>query len=73
MVNRIYIEDAKDADWVLSANCASTDPDAFFPEHDSNNTLAIKTCGNCLVKSECLEFAIKDSQLIGIWGGTTNM
>lgn len=67
------ITDSKEADWVLSANCAGTDPDSFFPEHDSSNTLAMRVCNNCLVKQECLEVALNDTQLMGIWGGTTNM
>lgn len=55
--------------------CASTDPDAFFPDPESPNSvemakLAKKTCSTCFYKDECLEWALKSDE-IGIWGGTT--
>lgn len=55
--------------------CASTDPDAFFPDPETPNSaeiakLAKKTCSTCIYKDECLEWALKSDE-IGIWGGTT--
>jgi hypothetical protein len=30
-------------------------------------------CGQCPVRRECLEFALADSELVGVWGGTTEL
>lgn len=59
------------------ANCLDADPEIFFvddraePEYSKRDTkAAIKLCGSCPVKSECLQFAMKE-KAIGVWGGTT--
>ncbi len=31
---------------------------------------ALQVCGLCLVRVECLEHALADPSLVGIWGGT---
>ena len=56
--------------------CADADPEMFFPETytylDKAKISAAKaTCGDCWIKNECLEYAMKDPELEGIWGGTT--
>jgi WhiB family redox-sensing transcriptional regulator len=28
-------------------------------------------CAGCLVRAECLQFAMDDEELVGVWGGTT--
>jgi WhiB family redox-sensing transcriptional regulator len=28
-------------------------------------------CGRCLVQRECLHYALADSDLMGVWGGTS--
>jgi hypothetical protein len=58
--------------WVEQANCASTDPDSFFPESDSSNTKAKNVCANCYVAQQCLDYAMEDMSLSGIWGGVTH-
>jgi WhiB family redox-sensing transcriptional regulator len=63
--------DTKVNEWVDLANCASTDPEAFFPSSTDGTKYAMLTCKNCVVKKECLRFAMDDISLVGIWGGTT--
>lgn len=53
-------------DWRLDAVCASTDPEAFFPESD--NAKAKAMCRTCLAAAPCLQWAI-DNREYGIWGG----
>lgn len=54
----------------LSAgSCASTDPDAFFPEPGVNPILAKRVCMDCPVRSECLSWALETRQPAGVWGG----
>jgi WhiB family redox-sensing transcriptional regulator len=45
------------------------DPELFFPERGSSTREAKEVCRGCVVRSECLEFAIANSEKFGIWGG----
>ena len=52
--------------------CMQTDPDQWFPEVGGLNgdaRAAKKLCNECPVKRECLQFAIVNNELYGIWGG----
>jgi len=62
--------------------CASSYPDAFFSDEapDGNATKrgtysmeyeAKLTCMECPYKARCLEYALNNPGLMGIWGGTT--
>ena len=53
------------------AACATTDPELWFPELDSlwRVAQAKKICEKCPVKTECLEYAIRNKFKDGIWGG----
>ncbi|WP_081747557.1 WhiB family transcriptional regulator [Arthrobacter sp. Br18] len=55
--------------WQSDALCAQTDPEAFFPEKGGSTRDAKKVCGSCMVKSECLEYALENDERFGIWGG----
>ncbi len=54
------------------AACKGMNPDLFFPEHGVRPTQARKTCETCPVRQQCLDYALADAQLIGMWGGTTS-
>jgi len=56
-------------DWQSRANCMGVDPELFFPERGSSTREAKEVCRGCVVKSECLEFAIANGEKFGIWGG----
>ena len=55
--------------------CAQTDPEVFFPDESSDPRLTLnmarKICASCEFKEPCLEYAIKNSDLVGVWAGTT--
>lgn len=59
--------------WKLEGVCATVDPELFFPDRegpgDYNPKLAKKICESCPVISECLEYALKNNERHGIWGG----
>ena len=55
--------------WQADALCAQTDPEAFFPEKGGSTRDAKKICSGCEVKAECLEYALKNDERFGIWGG----
>lgn len=59
--------------WMDDAACLGMDVDEFFPDHDQP-TAALEACGRCLVRAECLEYALGMSprwRSYGVWGGLT--
>jgi WhiB family redox-sensing transcriptional regulator len=63
-------------DWWRSAACRTADPEMFFPVssvgpgHDEV-AQAKEVCASCLVRRQCLQFALATRQAHGVWGGTT--
>jgi WhiB family redox-sensing transcriptional regulator len=58
-----------DEAWQAQANCMGVDPELFFPERGSSTREAKEVCRGCVVRVECLEFAIANGEKFGIWGG----
>jgi len=57
--------------WDEAALCGQTDPDAFFPDVGGSSRAAKKVCRGCLVRAECLEYALAHGERFGIWGGAS--
>jgi WhiB family redox-sensing transcriptional regulator len=55
--------------WQTDSLCAQTDPEAFFPEKGGSTRDAKKICTSCEVRNQCLEYALKNDERFGIWGG----
>ena len=57
--------------WVERAACVGIDPELWFDtDRDSyERSQAIKICGTCDVKAQCLKVARKRRERFGIWGG----
>ena len=51
------------------ANCMGVDPDLFFPERGASTREAKEVCRGCVVKDDCLEYALDNGEKFGIWGG----
>ncbi len=60
-----------DIEWMAEGECKKMPPELFFPIDGSGVDEAIKVCGTCAVKSECLEYALKNRIDHGIWGGAS--
>jgi WhiB family redox-sensing transcriptional regulator len=61
-------------DWVELANCRGVDTNLFFPERGQNEIEgagAKQVCSGCVVREECLSYALRNGEKHGIWGGTT--
>jgi WhiB family redox-sensing transcriptional regulator len=43
----------------------------FFPERGVSAEPAKAVCAGCLVREECLEYALALGEKFGIWGGTS--
>jgi WhiB family redox-sensing transcriptional regulator len=63
------LEVAAEGTWWDRARCTETDPEAFFPEFGESTKGAEKVCAGCEVRAECLEFALDNDELYGVWGG----
>lgn len=59
--------------WLNDAICSQTDPEAFFPEKGGTARIAKAVCAKCPVIEQCREYAIHDTSLMGVWGGTSEM
>ncbi len=64
-----YTLDSNPLAWQRDAVCSQTDPEAFFPEKGGSTRDAKKICSGCDVKQQCLEYALKNDERFGIWGG----
>ena len=58
-----------DRTWQDHANCLGVDPDLFFPERGASTKEAKEVCRGCVVREDCLEYALSNSEKFGIWGG----
>lgn len=60
-------------DWVDEAACLEGDPDMWFPAPSDEATIeaAQTVCRACPVITICLDYAIPQPGLEGIWGGLT--
>lgn len=69
MLRLVASEEIDEMGWQEKALCAQTDPEAFFPEKGGSTREAKKVCLSCEVRSECLDYALKNDERFGIWGG----
>jgi WhiB family redox-sensing transcriptional regulator len=69
MALQALFEDGLDRSWQRRANCMGVDPELFFPERGASTREAKEVCRGCVVREDCLEFAIANSEKFGIWGG----
>ena len=61
-------------DWRPKAACLTEDPELFFPVGNTGPALqqieeAKKICQRCVVKDQCLAWALEAGQDHGVWGG----
>lgn len=51
--------------------CQGLDTEIFFPDRGESLKPAKTVCEQCIVKDECLEFALSHGERFGVWGGTS--
>ncbi len=69
MSESIEFTDPTDRSWQDYANCLGVDPDLFFPERGASTREAKEVCRGCVVREDCLEYALANGEKFGIWGG----
>lgn len=67
MVTLLY--GRQERDWQNRANCMGVDPDLFFPERGASTREAKAVCRGCVVREDCLDYALANGEKFGIWGG----
>jgi WhiB family redox-sensing transcriptional regulator len=61
------------SEWHHNAACRGQGPADFVrgPKADYGDIRDL--CETCPVRADCLDFALADESLTGLWGGTTDM
>jgi WhiB family transcriptional regulator, redox-sensing transcriptional regulator len=62
-----YLEPA----WAKDARCREHPDVNFFPGRGESSAAAKAVCRGCAVRAECLDYAVSDPELTGIWGATS--
>ena len=62
-------EEEEPKTWWGFANCLGVEPDLFFPERGASTKEAKEVCRGCVVREDCLEYALDHGEKFGIWGG----
>jgi len=60
--------------WREHANCKGINPNLFHPEQGGSGRdvdAAKAVCSVCTVRQECLDYALDNYEMFGIWGGTS--
>lgn len=53
------------------AECRGANPNTFFPERGAEVKTAKAICKKCVVREDCLEYALCTKEKKGIWGGAS--
>ena len=62
-----------DVSWMDEALCAQIGGDLWLPENGGySSPVAKQVCGVCPVRFECLEYALAQPGIQGVFGGTTD-
>src|SRR5690606_31068355 len=62
---------APDLSWRDLGACQGMPADLFSPERGDSTEEAKEVCRGCVVRAQCLEYALENSERFGIWGGTS--
>jgi WhiB family transcriptional regulator, redox-sensing transcriptional regulator len=60
---------ADEISWKAQGRCVGADPELFFPVRGGPVEPARAMCRMCPVREECLDYALRNSERFGIWGG----
>ncbi len=74
---RLFRTSEPENDWRASAACKGIDPELFFASEDLPNkqdriereSAAKAICVPCVVRADCLTYAIAAGERYGVWGG----
>jgi WhiB family redox-sensing transcriptional regulator len=60
-----------DTSWMAQSACRTVNTALFFPGRGETGNIAKAkaVCQTCQVRTDCLSYAIRNNQTVGIWGG----
>lgn len=60
-----------DTRWMDLAKCNADDGISWFPQQGERHLTAVakKFCGDCPVRQRCLNWALDNEIMYGVWGG----
>jgi WhiB family redox-sensing transcriptional regulator len=68
----------RDPEWRERAICRGVDTETFYLQDRmraararAHEAAAKAVCAQCPVRQECLEYAVRNNELFGVWGGLT--
>lgn len=59
-------------DWQKFAACRGRGTISWFPGLGDSTSNGRAICAQCTVRAECLDYALADPTLQGVWGGTSD-
>ena len=59
------------SDWMRNAACAGADTDVFFDQSLIRQRYFLFYCEACPVADDCLDYATRNKETHGVWGGLT--
>jgi WhiB family transcriptional regulator, redox-sensing transcriptional regulator len=62
---------ASPTSWMDLARCRDVAPQIFFPNDGAGVEVARRFCAECLVRVQCLEYALENHIQHGVWGGAS--
>lgn len=65
----LYNEHPASLGFKALASCRGVDPRVFFPSDSVGEAIAKEVCQGCVVRQECLDYAVKNNEDHGVWGG----
>jgi len=65
------LDTTPETNWQDLGNCLGVDPELFFPGRGASTKEAKGVCAGCVVKVDCLEYALDNGEKFGIWGGAS--
>jgi WhiB family redox-sensing transcriptional regulator len=65
----LVAEERSEADWRDAALCATSDPEAWFPEKGGSTREPKRICRRCPVQEPCLRYALENEERYGVYGG----
>ncbi|MDR3128482.1 MAG: WhiB family transcriptional regulator [Bifidobacteriaceae bacterium] len=69
IIKTFFTKQENASQWREYALCSQTNPIAFFPDKGGSTRDAKSVCTSCVVRDECLEYALTNDIRYGIWGG----
>lgn len=63
--------DAGSTEWMAWGRCRDEPPDLFFPTDGVGVRAAQEVCALCLVREQCLNYAVAHRIAHGVWGGAS--